>query len=48
MYSTWLVGSGIGKPSLRAFHDTLLSHGSAPIWALRRLMLGHDTDAVLE
>ena len=29
-----------GKPSLRAFHDTLLSHGSAPLWALRRLMLG--------
>jgi uncharacterized protein (DUF885 family) len=29
-----------GKPSLRAFHDALLSHGSAPIWALRRLMLG--------
>jgi uncharacterized protein (DUF885 family) len=29
-----------GKPSLRAFHDAFLSHGSAPLWALRRLMLG--------
>ena len=45
-----------GKPSLRAFHDTLLSHGSAPLWALRRLMLGgtgdgqsaRAADAVLE
>jgi uncharacterized protein (DUF885 family) len=43
----WQAQQG-GKPSLRAFHDTLLSHGSAPIWALRRLMLGHDADAVLE
>ncbi len=34
-----------GKPSLRAFHDTLLSHGSAPLWALRRLMLGTAGDA---
>jgi uncharacterized protein (DUF885 family) len=33
-----------GKPSLRAFHDALLSHGSAPFWALRRLMLGSRTD----
>jgi len=32
------------KPSLRAFHDALLSHGSAPFWALRRLMLGSRTD----
>ncbi len=45
-----------GKPSLRAFHDTLLSQGSAPLWALRRLMLGgtgdgqsaRAADAVLE
>ena len=45
-----------GKLSLRAFHDTLLSHGSAPLWALRRLMLGgtgdgqsaRAADAVLE
>jgi uncharacterized protein (DUF885 family) len=45
-----------GKPSLRAFHDTLLSQGSAPLWALRRLMLGgtgdgqsaRKADAVLE
>jgi uncharacterized protein (DUF885 family) len=37
-----------GKPSLRAFHDALLSHGSAPFWALRRLMLDHNTEAVLE
>jgi uncharacterized protein (DUF885 family) len=34
-----------GKPSLRAFHDTLLSHGTAPFWALRRLMLGTGGDA---
>jgi uncharacterized protein (DUF885 family) len=37
-----------GKPSLRAFHDALLAQGSAPFWALRRLMLKHDTEAVLE
>jgi uncharacterized protein (DUF885 family) len=38
-----------GKPSLRAFHDALLSHGSAPIWALRRLMLGStETGPVLD
>ena len=37
-----------GKSSLRAFHDALLSQGSAPIWALRRLMLGRDSEAVLE
>ena len=43
----WQAQQG-GKPSLRAFHDALLSHGSAPIWALRRLMLGRDTEAVLE
>ena len=43
----WQAQQG-GKPTLRSFHDTLLSHGSAPIWALRRLMLGHDADAVLE
>ena len=33
-----------GKASLRTFHDTLLSHGSAPFWALRRLMLGQPSD----
>jgi uncharacterized protein (DUF885 family) len=33
-----------GKPSLRAFHDALLAQGSAPIWALRRLMLQTTTD----
>jgi uncharacterized protein (DUF885 family) len=43
----WQAQQG-GKPSLRAFHDALLSHGSAPIWALRRLMLGRDTEAMLE
>ncbi|MBA3271644.1 MAG: DUF885 domain-containing protein [Acidobacteria bacterium] len=37
-----------GKASLRAFHDALLSHGSAPLWALRRFMLGSNSDAVLE
>lgn len=43
----WQAQQG-GKPSLRAFHDALLSHGSAPFWALRRLMLGRDAEAVLE
>jgi uncharacterized protein (DUF885 family) len=43
----WQAEQG-GKASLRAFHDALLSHGSAPFWALRRLMLRHDGDAVLE
>ena len=33
-----------GKPSLRAFHDALLAQGSAPFWALRRLMLGGTGD----
>ena len=37
-----------GKPSLRAFHDTLLSHGAAPFWALRKLMLRSHDDVVLE
>ena len=37
-----------GKPSLRAFHDALLSQGSAPFWALRALMLGGHADDVLE
>ncbi|MBP7777526.1 MAG: DUF885 domain-containing protein [Acidobacteria bacterium] len=37
-----------GKPSLRAFHDAFLSHGSAPFWALRALMLGAHADDVLE
>jgi uncharacterized protein (DUF885 family) len=38
-----------GKPSLRAFHDALLAQGSAPFWALRRLMLGPAGDGpVLE
>jgi uncharacterized protein (DUF885 family) len=43
----WQAEQG-GKPSLRAFHDAVLSQGSAPFWALRRLMLQHDTEAVLE
>jgi len=43
----WYEEKG-GKPSLRAFHDELLSHGSAPFWALRKLMLGSHHDAVLE
>jgi uncharacterized protein (DUF885 family) len=43
----WYEEQG-GKPSLRAFHDTLMSHGSAPFWALRKLMLKSHGDAVLE
>jgi uncharacterized protein (DUF885 family) len=37
-----------GKYSLRLFHDAVLSQGSAPFWALRRLMLGETVDASLE
>ncbi len=38
-----------GKASLRAFHDALLAQGSAPFWALRKLMLTDGaSDAVLE
>jgi uncharacterized protein (DUF885 family) len=38
-----------GKTSLRAFHDAFLAHGSAPLWAIRRLMLGQEPgDAVFE
>lgn len=37
-----------GKPSLRAFHDAFLAHGSAPLWALRRLMLGEADNTVLD
>ena len=37
-----------GKFSLRAFHDAVLAQGSAPFWAHRRMLLGDDTDAVLE
>jgi len=45
--SDWQEMQG-GKPSLRAFHDALLPHGSAPFWALRQLMLGGHADEVLE
>jgi uncharacterized protein (DUF885 family) len=37
-----------GKPSLRAFHDALLAQGSAPVWALRRLMLGTTDNDVID
>jgi uncharacterized protein (DUF885 family) len=37
-----------GKPSLRAFHDAFLGHGSAPFWALRALMLRAHAGDVLE
>jgi hypothetical protein len=43
----WYEEQG-GRQNLRAFHDTLLSHGSAPFWALRRLMLETHNDTVLE
>jgi uncharacterized protein (DUF885 family) len=43
----WYEEQG-GKPSLRAFHDKFLEHGSAPFWALRRLMLDSHHDSVLE
>jgi uncharacterized protein (DUF885 family) len=34
--------------SLRTFHDTLLGHGTAPIWLHRHLMLGADSGDLLE
>ena len=34
--------------SLRAFHDALLSNGTAPFWLHRQLMLGADTGDALE
>jgi uncharacterized protein (DUF885 family) len=34
--------------SLRNFHDTLLGHGTAPIWLHRKLMLGGDEGDLLE
>ena len=34
--------------SLRNFHDTLLGHGTAPIWLHRSLMLGGDDGDLLE
>src|SRR5262249_7938534 len=34
--------------SLRAFHDTLLGHGTAPFWFHRELMLGEGGDDLLE
>ena len=37
-----------GRYSLRSFHDAVLSQGSAPFWALRRLLLGETVDASLE
>jgi uncharacterized protein (DUF885 family) len=43
----WYEEQG-GKPSLRAFHDALLAQGSAPFWALRKLMLDGHNDVVLE
>jgi uncharacterized protein (DUF885 family) len=36
------------KYSLRGFHDALLAQGSAPFWALRRLLLNETADASLE
>jgi uncharacterized protein (DUF885 family) len=36
------------KYSLRGFHDALLAQGSAPFWALRRILLNETTDASLE
>jgi uncharacterized protein (DUF885 family) len=34
--------------SLRAFHDTLLGNGSAPVWLHRQLMLGEPAGDVLD
>lgn len=43
----WYEEQG-GKPSLRGFHDAFLAQGAAPFWALRKLMLEHHNDTVLE
>src|SRR4030095_15016829 len=37
-----------GKYNLRSFHDAVLSQGSAPFWAHRRLLLDEKADASLE
>jgi uncharacterized protein (DUF885 family) len=37
-----------GRFSLRTFHDAVLAQGSAPFWAHRRMLLGDESDAVLE
>jgi uncharacterized protein (DUF885 family) len=37
-----------GKFSMRAFHDAVLGQGNAPFWAHRRLLLGNNSDAVLD
>ena len=34
--------------SLRSFHDTLLSQGTAPIWLHRQLMMQDDGGDLLE
>jgi uncharacterized protein (DUF885 family) len=34
--------------SLKSFHDTLLGHGTAPLWLHRALMLEGDTGTLLE
>jgi len=37
-----------GSYSLRSFHDAVLSQGSAPFWAHRRLLLDETVDRSLE
>jgi uncharacterized protein (DUF885 family) len=37
-----------GKFSLKTFHDTVLSQGSAPFWAHRRLLLQDPSDTLLD
>ena len=37
-----------GKFSMRTFHDAVLAQGNAPFWAHRRLLLGDNSDSVLE
>jgi uncharacterized protein (DUF885 family) len=36
------------KYSTRAFHDTLLGHGTIPLWLHRNLMLGENNGSMLE
>ena len=41
MRADWTAGRG-GRTAWKAFHETLLSHGSAPLPVLRKAMMGPD------
>ena len=46
MREDWTAGRG-GRAAWRAFHETLLSHGSAPLPALRKAMMGPEDPGTL-